>query len=1157
MLDPSEDIFTNTLCLDDGEYTIFEGIWEGAGFYTQLAVQAISFPRSSDEISSLRKSITALLKLSSEIVRRRMLSRYEYGASEPIRQISLKDAEWGRRNRRSVSFTLQELKTLEVELEDLAAFGFLPDYKSKLVDSVVGNSPLDRYPLGYHNEEVVVLAPTAISSAIRYFVIEFFQANNALEHGSGLLAYAYRDLLDRIGIFGASNRPDLEFEKTDKGFFSSVVKEVDLGRWLNIVFVVDAFDGFEEGGLVEPANDPHRFDKEINASIDHAYKIAAKSPNFREMITLTVGCGLGRAISHAITAKNREKWRQCSLSAYDLVVISQIDQPDPLLIWQLLDAQDAVHRNGVRLQNINGLINLLAWSQSLDGHLVPHESMPDDFFGDNTFLVIDQNSQKQLRYDVAVKTDRRLLTSPYGEQLEMRKISDEQFPTERHLPLYGYEGFLDGRGIPLAYVMSAGQVWWGEVNTPTAERRDHAYARWQLLKTWLPRLADILTRHLPEARLSFLLHLTFNGNVGDSGGYDAPGTYDASLDAISISTDADKNAVFLEIGEGFEHGVFNAENVAERALMVRAIQGFFRLCNEPLPEDLLEEIVSGVVPNSDARQTHRYASMEIRDLLRSRLPRKLIKTSRIDEGALKLGLGWRFRDRSEGALIEGVEPCTQFLNKVTRELTNDLRAEIGKYSKDALLRLCLTNHEIAAVDRQQWRRTSRAILALRDQSPDARNVIINNEFELNGIFASCRNVAEMAVCDALDEGGLLPGKLDFARMLSRAMLIFHLGNNSNCMRWGAMEPTIKITPQGDIHANHDFSDQVIQPYAHAGTSSSIDEDIKRYPERIFDGQRPKKQQARSIDLEFEAAFLAEMGGSIEEYKILIESIEDRAFVQQSPIITERLSELSQVSTDIGKLAPEVARRIIQRMMLVPRQTWDTIPNGCLDKDIRFWRFRRQLSIVRRPFLALSEQSDPVVMVAPGMLRDSFAYLVSNYYSASFPLEQIESVEMRRYKSHTDDIRGSEFEIKVQEKFDLLGWSTYRGKTLSEILGANLDRDYGDIDVLAISPGRDRILVIECKDLLERKTPGEIAEQISKFQGVSANGKRDLLRKHLDRLEKLQAESGAVKTFCNAERDAEIEGWLVFSNIVPMQWAWGELQSKSKIVVFDDIARIFQ
>jgi len=44
---------------------------------------------------------------------------------------------------------------------------------------------------------------------------------------------------------------------------------------------------------------------------------------------------------------------------------------------------------------------------------------------------------------------------------------------------------------------------------------------------------------------------------------------------------------------------------------------------------------------------------------------------------------------------------------------------------------------------------------------------------------------------------------------------------------------------------------------------------------------------------------------------------------------------------------------------------------------------------------------------------------------------------------------------------------------------------------------------------------DIAELISKFQGNEFEGKRDLLRKHLDRVEKLLEQPQQVHTFCSS------------------------------------------
>ena len=98
-----------------------------------------------------------------------------------------------------------------------------------------------------------------------------------------------------------------------------------------------------------------------------------------------------------------------------------------------------------------------------------------------------------------------------------------------------------------------------------------------------------------------------------------------------------------------------------------------------------------------------------------------------------------------------------------------------------------------------------------------------------------------------------------------------------------------------------------------------------------------------------------------------------------------------------------------------------------------------------------------------------------------------------------------------------------------------------------------MVVVECKDVLFRKTPGEVAEQLTDFMGeVKPNGKRDELRKHLDRLDILHGESEALKKFCKLDASPGIEGLLVFRNPVPMQWAWERLKEKTAISTLDTI-----
>jgi hypothetical protein len=115
---------------------------------------------------------------------------------------------------------------------------------------------------------------------------------------------------------------------------------------------------------------------------------------------------------------------------------------------------------------------------------------------------------------------------------------------------------------------------------------------------------------------------------------------------------------------------------------------------------------------------------------------------------------------------------------------------------------------------------------------------------------------------------------------------------------------------------------------------------------------------------------------------------------------------------------------------------------------------------------------------------------------------------------------------------------------------------GTIDVLAWSPESGRVLAIECKDLQYKKTLGEVAEQLADYTGeIRSDGKRDDLRKHLDRIELLKVNSQRVASYLKAPNPIQVEGHLVFKNSVPMRFAWEHMASKIQLSLFDDLAQM--
>ncbi|ERE00382.1 hypothetical protein O166_14420 [Pseudogulbenkiania ferrooxidans EGD-HP2] len=150
----------------------------------------------------------------------------------------------------------------------------------------------------------------------------------------------------------------------------------------------------------------------------------------------------------------------------------------------------------------------------------------------------------------------------------------------------------------------------------------------------------------------------------------------------------------------------------------------------------------------------------------------------------------------------------------------------------------------------------------------------------------------------------------------------------------------------------------------------------------------------------------------------------------------------------------------------------------------------------------------------------------------------------------------EFNTAVADRLKQLGWEVACEIELTKILGRNLGKDWGDIDVLAWHPTAKRILIIECKNVQFRKTYGEIAEQLSDFRGeIRSNGKPDMLRKHLDRVLLAREHIATVRKYVSIPDVLSIESHLVFKNPVPMQYAAHNIGNQVCVSTFDDLDQI--
>ena len=1152
--DPAEDLFAGTVRSPRGNFRVLEGVWEASCFLLQRVIEVVDAMPTGSGYDDLRNDIHALLMLSDMVCERSGIGRHHLGGEMPVDRLDKRLLGSLEGKTRRIRFTLRELEKAGIDPLALAPFVFATADCSQLRGQKVGASELERRPLIREGDSLYLVLPTAVSSAIRYHVIERMEAAGMLSALRRGIANEYARHFAGTQILGGRFGTPLSFEMTDHGGFAASVAEVDEGRYLNLIFFTDHLADIRRTGLAGMNPDARKLGVTASKYIAKARKIVSERPGFVSGINFLVGCGIGRGVDLSSDCPFDSRWQIEFASAYDLDTLSWTPKFRPLSLWRLLGARDKLTARGARIQNLNGLLNLVAWGRDLDGHLVPHADLPSDFGldGRGGMIIVNQNSQRMLRHEVATVQDIRCVQDVGGRWLPVRRDLQSDFADDREAPSYATEQRNDEGWIQSVH-LAANRAWWGEMSMPEDTPGPMGYERWRVVGVWLSRAAPVLDviEGLPAGPIKWRAEFGAFPNAWD---VDVSSkSFETARAAISVSVDRASGIVTTTAGPGFDEAIHHPENIAERALVDALIEGILELAGQGDRDRTSYR--DAIVPNKLARQAHAFAGQGFRDFIHGKLARRVTGIDPGDDAALKIGLGWTVRDRELGGDIKGKADTTAFLNNLVRSAEEQLCAELRQLDRRLLLERLVGNHEAAAFDRDRWRRTSSAMLALHRDRGAALETIGDHEFGLNAVFQTSRMLMEMAICECPIEGGRKPGELDLSKLMAMASMIFHMGGWSDAIRWDVMEPALRITPLGDVHARLDFVDTIITPHARETSDVRVEDAAENYPEYL---QRVESTASVEplLDAAFVKAWKAEFGFSFDDLRLFLDWLENRGIRLGEPVMHMVLSDFAGVEAEGRTLAPDIVSRVLDMLTLASRPSWRGVPDGFTERDRQPWRYRRRLSAIRRPVLQIADGTDVVFLVAPGMVRESLYYIGANYLRGDFPDYQL-GPEMRAWAGKQADIRGAAFTRLVAESLAAEGWEVETEVRITKILNRRLDKDYGDVDVLAWRKCDGRVLVIECKDLQFRKTYGEICEQLADFRGgVRSNDRPDLLLKHLTRMDILSQRASDVAAYLKlgAVRPA-LESHLVFKHPVPMKYALSRLEEKVTVSIFDDLRHI--
>lgn len=1147
--DPAEDVVVARVTAGRGDFSVLPGLAEGAADCLNRFLDVVDHMPEGGPWDDLREEVYALLALSNEVVRRSGMAVHDIGAELPVRTLPAAVAEAMHHARAAVTFTSADLARLGIPASRLAPFLFDMQGRSDLDADPANMTRLERQPLLSLGDGIVVALPTAVSVAARMRIIELCLAGGFRQSLEANLARSYGRFLDDMSILGGPSRAPCAFRTVSGVRLASFSREVESGRWLQVIAWLDDLDGYEAGGFLGANPSPDRTGRAILSEIQDFASVASAKGSFRDGTALVVSCGWGRGFALGMQALPRG-WRIAALPAHDLRSLSEAPGTEALDLWRLLDMRDAVTAHGVSLLNPNGLLNLAALARKNGGHIVPHAQLPLDLRqGAPLQLWVEQNALLGLRREAVMARDRRTIPGPDGRPIRVERTANG--PGEGgHEPHYASPAlFREGRAN--GAVLTNARAWWALVTASEGSSPDEEYRHWEMAHHWIGEAAPVLEEYvpgLPPGPITWEVH--FEGLAPEGKAKAGPALGD-NPDAVAatLSWEAHDQRVRLRATADFQRAHQHVSNVAERTLVGALVAGTASLAGLGLGDEELHALVGRIVPDADARHIHHLPARGFRDEVAGTLRSDFVAISEHDVALHKLGSAARAGHPGGGRIV-GVSECLAFLNSAVAQSERELCGALRRYCRMPFLLRVIENYEAAVQDRTLWQRTARSVLSQRRWSGAAYALIAEREGKRNAVMQASRILLEAGLCECAVDGGDELGDLELSRLMVIANGIVASGGWSNAIRWGAMEPTLTISPLGDVLAGTAFDEEVMKPFGKASTRVMTDNAAARYPD-LFAPPADPVDPEDLFDPAFLDAWREETGLSLDATLDVLAAVEQHflGLGKAAGVVTR--GEFLSLVTSSG--CPDSDAHAFLRAFALPsRQTWFDVPDGFAKRDREAWRFRRRLSVLRRPFLAAGEET---LVVAPGMVREALEYLVRNFRDGAFDKAFAGSAAMRSWIGEANNRRGHAFNAEVAGALGMLGWRTERDLKVTALLRKGFPRDYGDIDVLAWHPAEGRVLLVECKDLHFRKTMGEIAEHLADFRGgTDEKGRPDRLRRHLDRHAVVTQHREAVRQFTGLPGPVRIECHVVFRDPVPVAVRKG-LVPNVRMTLFADLPTI--
>lgn len=1072
MEDPADHLFSEAISFFGGSYTIIPGLAERIRFDLQILLQSMflvpdnGIPRTT--LRDLRRKCIALLTVSQLMSQRAGLVRGIAPSFTDTEGVFVPSDPLFQRLKSAVTFQKEWLeqylqKTWHLHLDDLRPF-VTNAGSVRTKDYSLDNGPLLSRPLIDHGDAVLVAIPSTLAAALKHYLITSLQKTELCESFSPTLIDAlWISVMESLSFMGLPRPAQVDGTTVDDtGSYRTAFVPFDKDCSMQVVVLSDTLSAYQ------PQTIRQMWD---GSALAHNLVDVLRDPQSREqsaalqlIIVHPIGQGFELQLPEECSGDTIER---LFLNADELRAIALVDPHDPLLLWNFARRRTSARK---RLHIISTSV--------LDEYAFYRECDQSFYATDNQLDAL----YMQPGYGVHVRIDAAHRLDDHGVLRDSRGTSIEVVALHgtHDIPLYvprfspdRVELFVEGVGLAL-WVVSP------PLTDPIRPLREVLARFADAIGYWIWKLHpyfDDVVQALCERTAIATIEVSIDPSDPWNGAFD---DIDAMVcDPIEMYVDADVNRVRVHVRANIALDFGAEEPLSERALVHTVWRGLSVLADTiSLEHDQrLSDVVARFGPSGDRRRFYTVDSGLQAELNAEDLPRvRMIQSG--NESDLLDELGDYLRDEKD--LSVGEIPSadkTDVLRGIVGWCFRELTTEIAHLTSDGLTEELLLMNE-AFLQQDAHRRVNIVSeLACFSDEPVVVERLRNELREHAQASIALRFLIELVAAQPPSGDQNLSLRL-FDRLLAMASQLFNFGMQCDLIHYEVADMDMSILPSGRLGRNREDFEAAMALFSRGYASEFVHESQTRVREMWR--QRTPDQVATNERVEkLNQASIGEFGASFDHFIDIIMEGANISIDTEQPVVRIPKTELiEQLSRRCNFDQAEVAL-IVDRLTLSPRPTFLDPPAPFRKSDVYPWKFGRELSLIRRPFLV--NPSDGTLVFGRRQTIKSAQVLADRYLSGRLDAK---TPVMRSLMATITHEIGEGFNDKVattlEEGYELS--VKKRVRRVGRLRCSDEEGDIGDIDVLAADSRAKTLYVIECKDFRRAATPRELRNELDQLFG---------------------------------------------------------------------------